>query len=45
MDERASTEFQYNIVIEILSEMVSSYISKYSNLQKVELKNEFTNNN
>ena len=39
MENNQSTVYEYNIVIDILAEMVTSYITKHSNLQKEELKN------
>jgi hypothetical protein len=37
MDMEQASEYKYQTLIDILAEMVTSYITKHSNLQKGEL--------
>lgn len=41
--EQESTEYQYSILLDILAEMVMSYITQQSNPQKGEMKSENKN--
>lgn len=39
MNMEEAAEYKYQTLIDILAEMVTSYITKHSNLQKEELEN------
>lgn len=39
MNMEEASEYKYQTLIDILAEMVTSYITKHSNLQKGELEN------